>query len=113
MTARSHPIAVQLKSTAFETLKQLSARTGKPYAGVIADALNVLANASASQVQQWVNYASLPTQDRRQWRSIAVALRADGLSPSAIGKRLYHAYRLAGADGLPLSTPTIRGMLTM
>lgn len=113
---KHHQVAFKLPNAAFQTLKRLSEETRKPYADVVADALNALAassGASAALVGNRVIYASLPDQDRRRWRSVAIGLRGDGLSHVAIAKELYRAHHITGADGLPLGTSTIRGMLSV
>jgi len=112
---RYHQVAVQLPDAAFEILKSLSSQQRQPYAKVIAAAL---ALASQALVNTRVDrttlvYAELPAAARKIWREKVQELRRTGLSYAVIAKRLYHDHRLTGADGLPLSASTIRGMVAL
>ncbi len=101
----THQIAVKLDAAAFDALKRLSSATGKPYAAVIAAASSPLVETSAPIV-----YPLLSDDHRRPWKQKIRAARASGEGFGSIGKRLFREYRLVGADGLPLSPSTIRGI---
>lgn len=106
----THQIAVKLSADAFDRLKRLSRSTGKTYAEVIASALMRGASSELAETSAPVVYSLLPDDARRAWKQKIRALRASGNSFNAIGKRMFHDYRLAGADGLPLAASTIRGI---
>ena len=106
----THQIAVKLSADAFARLKLLSATTGKTYAEVIASALMRGASSRLAETSALIIYPLLPDADRRAWKQKIRALRASGNSFNAIGKRMFHDYRLVGADGLPLAASTVRGI---
>ena len=106
----THQIAVKLDAAAFDALKRLSSATGKPYAAVIADALHVAASSPLVETSAPIVYPLLSDDHRRPWKQKIRAARASGEGFGAIGKRLFREYRLVGADGLPLSPSTIRGI---
>lgn len=110
MTAPTHQIAVKLDAAAFDALKRLSSATGKPYAAVIADALRVAASSPLVETSAPIVYPLLSDDHRRPWKKEIQALRAAGNSFGGIGKMMFRKYSLVGADGLPLSPSTIRGI---
>ncbi|KAB2925078.1 MAG: hypothetical protein F9K25_17135 [Candidatus Contendobacter sp.] len=113
MSGRTHQVAVQLDSQAFERLKRLALASGQPYAATIGQALermegytsHGLAPASGFRV-----YAQLPEVERRAWRKKVRQWRAEGESFGGIAKRLFLEFGLTAADGLPLLSSTVRGM---
>ncbi len=110
---RSHQVAVQLDSTAHETLKRLAKTQGKPYAVVITQALLALETTSgplAPTSEGCTVYAQQTLETRQRWKAVALELRSVGESYAKIGKILFSRYRLTGADHLPLGASTIRGM---
>ncbi|HSA47757.1 MAG TPA: hypothetical protein P5552_14840 [Candidatus Competibacteraceae bacterium] len=110
---RSHQVAVQLDSTAHETLKRLAKTQGKPYAVVITQAVAALETTSgplAPTSEGFTVYAQLDLETRRHWKAVVLELRSVGESYAQIAKTLFSRYRLTGADYLPLSASTIRGM---
>jgi len=112
---RYHQVAVQLPGPAFEILKRLSRQQRQPYAQVIAAALALASQplVNTSVDRPTLVYAELPVADRKAWREKVQELRRTGLSYAAIAKRLFLDHGLTGADGLPLSASTIRGMVAL
>lgn len=109
----TYQVAAKLDAATFAALKRLSAATGKTYAAVIADALAALESAASPPLAETsapTLYALLPDAQRRPWKQKIRDLRASGESFATIGKRMFRDHRLAGADGLPLSASTIRGI---
>ena len=114
---RSHQVAVQLDSPAFETLKRLSAENRAPYAAIISMALACMENSlPASQAASMLTrkplviYAYLPDKDRQPIRELVKQWRSSGGSFATIAKRLYVERRVCGVDSLPLGASTVRGM---
>ena len=114
---RTHQVAVQLDSPAFETLKRLSAENRAPYAAIISMALACMENSlPASQAASMLTraplviYSHLPDKDRQPIRKLVRQWRSSGGSFAAIAKRLYVENRISGVDNLPLMASTIRGM---
>ncbi len=112
---RTHQIAVQLDSPAFEALKRLAAEKKAPYATVISMALAALeqdGSATASQPTSGplVVYQCMAASDRLRIKGVVRAWRSSGGSFAAIAKRLYREHGVCGADNFPLITSTIRGI---
>ena len=110
---RTHQVAVQLDSQAFERLKRLALASGQPYASVIGSALEVveartsegLAPASGFKI-----YAQLSEVERRAWRRKVRLWRSEGESFGRISKRMFLEFGICAVDRLPLLPSTIRGM---
>ena len=115
---RKHQVAVQLDSHAFESLKRLSKANHAPYATIIAMALACLENTADSPIspplaptsgKSLTVYATLDRTARLEWKAKVQAWRAQDESYNAISKILFTRYGLAGWDGLPLGSSTMRG----
>ena len=112
---RTHQIAVQLDSPAFETLKRLSAENKAPYATVISMALAALEQdgsivASQQTSGPLVVYQCMAAPDRTRIKGVIRTWRSSGGSFAAIAKRLYREHGICGTDNLPLIASTIRGI---
>lgn len=113
MSGRTHQVAVQLDSRAFERLKRLALASGQPYASVIGSALEVVearTSEGLAPASEFKIYAQLSEVERRAWRKKVRLWRAEGESFGGIAKRLFREFGVSGADGLPLHNGTIRGM---
>ncbi|MCB1776976.1 MAG: hypothetical protein KDI50_06035 [Candidatus Competibacteraceae bacterium] len=123
---RHHQIAVQLKPSTFQVLKQYSKTTGRSYATVITEALELLATSTGETSQPLVKtsqplveasqpliYAKLDTEDQTLWKKRVRQLREGGKSYAAISKILFQESQLSGQDGLPLSPSTIRSICSL
>ncbi len=112
---RTHQIAVQLDSPAFEALKRLSAENKAPYATVISMALAALeqfdtTSTSPTTSRPLVVYQCMTAPDRLPIKAVIRKWRSSGGSFAAIAKRLYREYGICGTDNLPLIASTIRGI---
>ncbi len=112
---RTHQIAVQLDSPAFEALKRLAAEKKAPYATVISMALACLENSDPATASQptsgpLVVYQHMAAPDRTRIKGVVRAWRVSGGSFAAIAKRLYREHGICGTDNLPLIVSTIRGI---
>ena len=112
---RTHQVAVQLDSPAFEALKRLSAENQAPYATVISMALACMENSDPTTASQptsrpLVVYQHLAAPDRTRIKGVIRTWRSSGGSFAAIAKRLYREHGVCGTDSLPLIASTIRGI---
>ena len=112
---RTHQVAVQLDSPAFEALKRQSAALKTPYANVIALALAALEQGDSTTASQQTSrplvvYQCMAASDRLRIKGVVRAWRSSGGSFAAIAKRLYREHGVCGTDSLPLIASTIRGI---
>ncbi|MDG4597397.1 MAG: hypothetical protein P9F75_17210 [Candidatus Contendobacter sp.] len=113
MNGRTHQVAVQLDTKAFERLKRLALASGQPYAATIGQALEVMegyASDGLAPASGFRVYGQLPESERRAWRAKVRQWRAEGCSFGGIAKRMFLEFGVSGADGLPLLGSTVRGM---